>query len=54
MKSVWRTDVEGVELEGDILKDLEEKGVKHIPTVLCHGDVTNQGLSTSGIAQFGF
>jgi len=54
VKSAWRTDGEGVELEGDILKGLEDKGVEHIPTVLCHGDVTSQGLSTSKIALFGF
>ena len=33
MKDVWRTDVSDVELEGDILKDLEKKGVRYIPTV---------------------
>jgi len=54
VKSVWRTDVEDVQLEGDILKDLEDKGVRHIPTVLCHGNVTGQGLSTSRVAEFGF
>jgi len=47
VKDVWRTDVEGVELEGDILKDLQKKGVKHIPTMLCHGDATCNGLSMS-------
>ncbi|KAF9650769.1 hypothetical protein BDM02DRAFT_3259485 [Thelephora ganbajun] len=42
VKDIWRTNVEDVELEGDILKDLEEKGVKHIPSVVCHGDVTTK------------
>jgi len=44
LKSIWRTNVKDVELEGDILKDLGDKGVEHIPTVLCHGDVTREGL----------
>jgi len=53
VKSIWRTNVEGVEQEGDILKHLKGKGVRHIPTVLCHGDVTSQGLSTSPVTQSG-
>ena len=44
VKDVWRTNAEEVELEGDILKDLREKGVGHIPAVVCHGDVIDQGL----------
>ena len=54
VKSIWRTDVEGVEQEGDILKHLRDKRVEHIPTVLSHGDVTSEGLSTSPITQLGF
>ena len=45
VKDVWRTNVKDVELEGDILKGLQEKGVEHIPTVLSHGDAANGGLS---------
>ena len=52
VKSVWRTDVKGVELEGDILRDLRDKGVRHVPTVLCHGDVTSQGPRTLAITRF--
>jgi len=44
VKDVWRTNGREVELEGDILKDLREKGVGHIPVVVCHGDVINRGL----------
>lgn len=33
-----------MELEGDILKDLREKGMGHIPMVVCHEDVVNRGL----------
>lgn len=47
VKDIWRTDVEDIELEGDILRDLQEKGVEHIPTVLCHEDATGEGLRTS-------
>ena len=43
VKDVWRTNVEGVELEGDILSRLKEKGVRQIPTVICHGDVPCEG-----------
>ena len=43
VKDVWRANAEEVELEGEILKDLREKGVGHIPTVICHGDVISQG-----------
>lgn len=34
VKDIWRADVENVGLEGDILKELQEKGVEHIPAVL--------------------
>ena len=44
MKDVWLTDGKEVELEGDILKDLREKGVRHIPMVICDRDVINRGL----------
>ncbi|KAF9644190.1 hypothetical protein BDM02DRAFT_3122282, partial [Thelephora ganbajun] len=42
VKDVWRTNFKDVDPEGDILRDLEEKGVEHIPTVVCHGDVTTE------------
>jgi hypothetical protein len=51
VKDVWRTNVKDVELEGDILKDLHEKGVGHITDVLCHGDVTDEGSNMSLITQ---
>jgi hypothetical protein len=56
VKDVWHTNVKNVEPEGNILKDLQEKGVGHIPTVLCHGDVLNdEGLGrVSFITRFGF
>ena len=40
VKDIWRTDVETVELEGNILSNLRAKGVNHIPTLVGHGDVT--------------
>lgn len=43
VKDVWRTNVEGVEQEGQILKRLREKEVGYIPSPVCHGDVTDQG-----------
>jgi len=43
VKDVWRSDVEGVELEGDILRYLNEKGVVNIPPFIAHGDVKVEG-----------
>ena len=43
VKDIWRTNVEGVELEGDILSRLKKKGVRQIPTAICHGDVPCEG-----------
>jgi len=40
VKDVWRSNVEGVEREGDILRRLHEKGVRNIPPLVAHGDVT--------------
>ena len=45
VKDVWRANVKNMELEGDILNHLQDKGVEHIPTVLCHGDATHEGLN---------
>jgi len=54
VKDVWRKNVKGVELEGDILRELQSKEVGNIPTVLCHGDVTHKGPSMSLVTRFGF
>jgi hypothetical protein len=54
VKDIWRTDVSDVELEGDILKGLEEKGVRYIPTVFHHGDVIYKGPSMSLITRSSF
>jgi hypothetical protein len=45
LKDVWRTDVKEVKLEGDNLNCLQQKGVRHVPTIVCHGDVTTEGIS---------
>ena len=37
VKDVWRTNVEGVELEGDILSQLKKKEVYQIPTAYAMG-----------------
>jgi hypothetical protein len=54
VKDVWRTDVSDVELEDDILKGLEKKGVRYIPTVSRREDVTQKGPSMSLITRSGF
>ena len=40
VKDVWRTKVDGVEMEGDILERLGKNKVSRIPSLVCHGDVT--------------
>ncbi|OSD00262.1 hypothetical protein PYCCODRAFT_1469592 [Trametes coccinea BRFM310] len=39
LKDCWRIVEDCYEREGDILSYLNEKGVKNVPTVVCHGDV---------------
>ncbi|KAF9470847.1 hypothetical protein BDN70DRAFT_888702 [Pholiota conissans] len=40
LKDAWRTDVEGMEVEGRILQKLAAKKVPNVPTVLCWSDVS--------------
>lgn len=42
LKDAWRVDHPGVEKEGLILTRLNNKGVKHIPTLICHADLPGQ------------
>ena len=49
VKDVWRTNVEGVEMEGDILKRLREKEVGFIPSLVCHGDLTVGGKRPTNV-----
>ncbi|KAH9943836.1 hypothetical protein B0H21DRAFT_892590 [Amylocystis lapponica] len=51
LKDAWRVDLPGMEKEGDILKKLNDKNVRHIPTVLCHGDILGQRTVTQGYKQ---
>ena len=46
VKDIWRSNVEGVEREGDILHRLHEKGVRNIPPLVAHGDVEDDGESS--------
>ncbi|KAI0645208.1 hypothetical protein C8Q79DRAFT_927438 [Trametes meyenii] len=39
LKDVWRVDHVGIRKEGEILGYLNERGVRNIPTKICHGDV---------------
>lgn len=43
VKDTWRSNAEGVECEGDILRSLCEKGVRNIPPLVAHGDVKVNG-----------
>ena len=51
LKDAWRPFYQGVEMEGDILKELNNAGVEHIPTLLCHGQVASQETFVSHYAQ---
>ncbi|KAH9895626.1 hypothetical protein C8Q73DRAFT_444409 [Cubamyces lactineus] len=42
LKDCWRADYPGVEPEGQILQELNDVGVPHIPTVVCYGDLHGQ------------
>ncbi|KAH7906620.1 hypothetical protein BJ138DRAFT_1093898 [Hygrophoropsis aurantiaca] len=39
VKDCWRVTSPGMEKEGDTLRKLNQAGVRHIPTLLCAGDV---------------
>jgi len=43
LKDVWRSNVEGVEREGDVLHRLHEKGVRNIPPLVAHSDIEDDG-----------
>ncbi|KAI0631794.1 hypothetical protein C8Q77DRAFT_1159536 [Trametes polyzona] len=46
LKDAWRVHYELVDQEGTILRQLNAAKVRHIPTVLCHGDIRNQTTQT--------
>ncbi|PIL33409.1 hypothetical protein GSI_04031 [Ganoderma sinense ZZ0214-1] len=45
LKDTWRVDHEGTEIEGTVLKTLNDVQVPYVPTVLCHGDLGQSTLS---------
>ncbi|KAH9943804.1 hypothetical protein B0H21DRAFT_884192 [Amylocystis lapponica] len=51
LKDAWRVDLPGMEKEGDILKKLNNKNVRNIPTVVCHGDILGQRTVTQDYKQ---
>ncbi|PIL32477.1 hypothetical protein GSI_05180 [Ganoderma sinense ZZ0214-1] len=42
LKDAWRAHYLLVDKEGDVLRRLNKAGVKHVPTLICHGDVEDQ------------
>ncbi|PIL30507.1 hypothetical protein GSI_07207 [Ganoderma sinense ZZ0214-1] len=48
LKDAWRVDHDGIDREGVTLQFLNDKGVKFVPTLLCHGDLSGQ-VTTSQI-----
>ncbi|KAH9942013.1 hypothetical protein B0H21DRAFT_884721 [Amylocystis lapponica] len=53
LKDAWRVDLPGMEKEGDVLKKLNDKNVRNIPTVVCHGDILRQRTVTQDYKQVG-
>ncbi|CCM06645.1 uncharacterized protein FIBRA_08928 [Fibroporia radiculosa] len=47
LKNAWRIDLPGIEKEGEMLALLNRKGVKFVPMLACHGDVSNNVRSAS-------
>ena len=39
LKDAWRVDHDGIEKEGDILRELNDAKVCFVPTLICHGDL---------------
>ncbi|KAI0808281.1 hypothetical protein C8Q74DRAFT_1344080 [Fomes fomentarius] len=46
LKDAWRAYYLMVEKEGDVLNELNKKGVPYVPTLICHGDILDQDTFT--------
>ncbi|KAI0641671.1 hypothetical protein C8Q79DRAFT_285646 [Trametes meyenii] len=46
LKDAWRAHYELVDQEGSVLAQLNEKNVRNVPTLVCHGDILNQTTRT--------
>ncbi|EJF59452.1 hypothetical protein DICSQDRAFT_172049 [Dichomitus squalens LYAD-421 SS1] len=46
LKDAWRAQYLLVEKEGDVLSMLNKANVKHVPTLICHGDIAGQETLT--------
>ncbi|KAI0947737.1 hypothetical protein AcW1_009421 [Taiwanofungus camphoratus] len=42
LKDAWRVNLPGIDKEGNVVRLLNEKEVKNIPTLVCHGDIEDQ------------
>ncbi|KAI0916061.1 hypothetical protein AcV5_003504 [Taiwanofungus camphoratus] len=42
LKDAWRVNLPGIDKEGNVVRFLNEKGVNHVPTLVCHGDIDSQ------------
>ncbi|KAJ2985194.1 hypothetical protein NUW54_g10231 [Trametes sanguinea] len=47
LKDAWRVYYDKLEQEGTVLGMLNAKGIAHVPTLLCHGDIRQQTTQTS-------
>ncbi|KDQ59807.1 hypothetical protein JAAARDRAFT_33384 [Jaapia argillacea MUCL 33604] len=45
LKDVWRID--GLHKEGDVIQEMNEANIPHVPTLVCHGDVEDQKTRTN-------
>ena len=46
LKDAWREHHLMVEKEGDVLAQLNDAGIPHVPTLVCHGDIGDQDTLT--------
>ncbi|KAL1740225.1 hypothetical protein HDZ31DRAFT_68143, partial [Schizophyllum fasciatum] len=46
VKDCWRSDTGDVLKEADVIRELNEKGVEHAPTLICGGDLPGQRTVT--------
>ncbi|KAI0263436.1 hypothetical protein BC834DRAFT_938764 [Gloeopeniophorella convolvens] len=53
LKDFWRTDLDGIEKEGDVYRELHRKGVRNIAKLRCAGDIP-VSLEDAGILSLAF
>lgn len=49
LKDAWRVVNDEIKKEGDTLRELREREVQYVPTLICHGDITGQETTTQAV-----